>query len=147
MKEFKSFVLRGNVVDLAVGVIIGAAFTAIVNSLVQDVVTPLLGIFGTPDFKNELVFRVGRGEFRIGVFLNALISLVAISAAVFFFVVKPLNELTERLQPRPPVEVKVRECPYCLSSIPKKASRCSFCTSEVPPVAEPADAQVAPEPG
>ncbi len=132
LEEFRAFALRGNAIDLAVGVVIGAAFGAVVSSLVADVLTPLLGIFGTPDFKNELVFRIGEGEFRIGVFLNALISLLMISIAVFFFVVKPLNELTERRKPQPTVEVTVRECPYCLSSIPTRASRCAFCTSEVP---------------
>jgi large conductance mechanosensitive channel len=146
VEEFKAFALRGSAIDLAVGVVIGAAFGAVVSSLVEDVLTPLLGIFGTPDFKDELVFRIGEGEFRMGVFLNALISLVMISAAVFFFVIKPVNKLSERRKPQPPVEVTVRECPYCLSSIPAKASRCSFCTSEVPPGSQPAEPDAVPEP-
>ncbi len=143
LDEFKTFALRGNMVDLAVGVVIGAAFGAVISSLVEDLITPLLGIFGTPDFKDELVFRVGEGEFRVGLFLNALLSLLLISAAVFFFVVKPVNELTERLKPQAAVEVPVRECPYCLSSIPKKASRCAFCSSEVPPASGPQAPDVA----
>jgi large conductance mechanosensitive channel len=135
IQEFKTFVLRGNVVDLAVGVVMGAAFGALVTSLVQDIVTPLLGIFGTPDFK-DLVFKVGKGEFRLGLFLNAVISLLLIALAVFFFIIKPINKLSERRRPGTPVEASVRDCPYCLSSIPKKATRCSYCTSEVTPVAE-----------
>ena len=136
LEEFRTFALRGNAIDLAVGVVIGAAFGAVVSSLVQDLLTPLLGIFGTPDFKDELLFRIGEGEFRIGAFLNALISLLLITAAIFFFVVRPVNKLTERRKPQPAAKVAVRECPYCLSSIPNKASRCSFCTSVVPPVVD-----------
>lgn len=136
IEEFKTFALRGNVVDLAVGVVMGAAFGAVVTSLVQDIVTPLLGIFGTPDFK-DLVFQVGKGEFRLGLFLNAIISLLLIAVAVFFFIIKPINKLSERRKPQAPVEATVRECPYCLSSIPRQASKCSFCTSEVEPVVEP----------
>ena len=135
LDEFRTFALRGNVVDLAVGVVMGAAFGAVVTSLVQDLLTPLLGIFGTPDFKNELVFRVGRGEFRLGLFLNALISLITIAIAVFFFVVKPINRLTSRLKPQEAPPAPVRECPYCLSSIPKRATRCAYCTAEVPAIA------------
>lgn len=147
LEEFKTFALRGNAIDLAVGVVIGAAFGAVVSSLVQDLLTPLLGIFGTPDFKEELIFEVGEGEFRLGAFLNALLSLLLITAAIFFFVVKPVNELTERRKPQTTAKVAVRECPHCLSSIPNKASRCSFCTSEVPLVVEPSDTGAAAEPG
>lgn len=139
--EFRTFALRGNVVDLAVGVVMGAAFGAVVTSLVQDLLTPLLGVFGTPDFRDELVFQVGRAEFRLGLFLNALISLLMIAIAVFFFIVKPVNKLTARLKPQEPVEMPVRECPYCLSSIPSRATRCSFCTSEVPPDGTPGKAE------
>jgi len=138
IQEFKTFVLRGSVVDLAVGVVMGAAFGALVTSLVQDVLTPLLGVFGTPDFKNDLAFNVGKGEFRLGLFLNSVISLVMIAAAVFVFVIKPINRLSERRKPGTPVEASVRDCPHCLSSIPKKASRCPYCTSEVEPVVETA---------
>jgi len=136
LQEFKTFALRGNVVDLAVGVVMGAAFGAVVTSLVQDVLTPLLGVFGTPDFKDELVFTVGEGEFRLGLFLNAIISLLLIAVAVFFFVIKPINRLSEGRKPQAPVEIPVRDCPYCLSSIPKKASRCPACTSEVEQLVE-----------
>ena len=144
LEEFRTFALRGNVIDLAVGVVMGAAFGAVVTSLVQDVLTPLLGVFGSPDFRDELVFQVGEAEFRLGLFLNALISLITIAAAVFFFVIKPVNELTERRKSQAPVQSTVRECPFCLSSIPKKASRCAFCTSEVDPQLEAANPEASP---
>jgi len=137
MKEFRSFILRGNVVDLAVGVIIGAAFTAVVSSLVKDVLTPLLGVFGSPDFSYAFV-QVGNAKVMYGLFLNALISFLLVSLAVFFFIVKPTNKLMERRKTEKDVESSTRECPHCLSSIPTKAIRCAFCTSEVTPEASTA---------
>src|SRR4051794_39745810 len=134
--EFKEFVLRGNVVDLAVAVVIGAAFTALVTSLVTNIFTPLIAaIFGKPDF-SELSFTVNKSTFTYGAFINSLISFILIALVVFFFVVKPMNYLLERRR-RGLVEEDTddRACPDCLSTIPKAATRCAFCTSEVPPVA------------
>lgn len=130
MKEFRAFILRGNVVDLAIGVVIGAAFGAAVTSLVTDVLTPLVGIFGTPDF-SALQLQVGKATVKYGNFLNAVISFLVIGAAIFFFVVKPVNKLMERRRTEPEVESTTKDCPFCISSIPIKASRCPFCTSEV----------------
>jgi large conductance mechanosensitive channel len=129
LKEFREFILRGNVVDLAVGVVIGAAFGAIVTSLVQDVVTPLLGLLHLPDFSTDSV-QVGTAELRYGVFLNALISFLVIGAVIFFFVVKPVNHLMGRnVENEPPPQM--RECPHCLTSIRKEATICAACTRAV----------------
>lgn len=128
MKEFKTFVLRGNVVDLAVGVVVGAAFGAVVSSLVQDVLTPLTGIFGTPDF-GELRFSVGKASVAYGNFLNTAIAFLMVSAAVFFFVVKPVNRLMGMTKGAESPAVK--DCPHCMNVIPARATRCGYCTSEV----------------
>jgi large conductance mechanosensitive channel len=124
LKEFKAFVLRGNVVDLAVGVVIGAAFGAIVTSLVNDVLTPLLGLANVPDFSG-LMIKVGDDAVLYGKFVNAIISFLLVAAAIFFFVVKPVNRLMTG--GRTKEEPKVRECPHCLSSIPQAASVCAHC--------------------
>lgn len=130
IKEFREFILRGNVVDLAVAVVIGAAFGTVVTSLVENLLTPLIAIPGEADF-SELAFTVNGSTFGYGLFLNALIAFVMIAAAVFFFVVKPLNSVMSRLKTEPPVEATTRDCPECLSSIPVAARRCAFCTAEV----------------
>jgi large conductance mechanosensitive channel len=131
MKDFRAFLLRGNVVDLAVGVVIGVAFAALVTSFVEDLVTPLLAaIFGEPDFSN-LTFTINDSQFRYGAFLNALIAFVLIAAVLFFLVVKPVNALMARRKTEPDVESTTRECPECLSEIPTGARRCAFCTAEV----------------
>lgn len=130
MKQFRAFILRGNVVDLAVGLVIGAAFGTVVSSLVSDVLTPLLGLLNIPDFR-EAAVNVGSAQVRYGLFLNALISFLTISAAVFFFVVRPVNSLMDRMKTEPEVVSPTKECPHCLSSIPAAATRCAFCTSEV----------------
>ena len=131
LKEFRAFILRGNVVDLAIGVVVGAAFGAVITSLVKDVLTPLLGIVHVPDFsKAEVAIHSGKklkAAIRYGVFLNAIISFVFISAAVFFGVVKPVNHLMATRKTEPDTESRTRECPYCLSSIPALARRCAFC--------------------
>ena len=145
LKDFKAFVLRGNVVDLAVGVVIGAAFGTVVASLVKDVITPIISIPGKTNFDN-LTFKVGGGVIAYGSFLNALIGFVLIAAAVFFFVVKPVNALMARRKTEPDVESTTRDCPYCLSSIPVGAKACAFCTREVPPVPKPEPAAPAAAP-
>jgi large conductance mechanosensitive channel len=138
IKEFRAFILRGNVVDLAVAVVIGAAFTALVNALVRDIITPVIAaIFGKPDF-GDLAFTINGSRFAYGDFLNAVITFVLVAGAVFFLVVKPINYLTARLRTEPDVESPTRGCPECLSHIPVAATRCAFCTTEVPPAAAPA---------
>jgi large conductance mechanosensitive channel len=133
LKEFREFILRGNVVDLAVAVVIGTAFTAVVNALVKDLITPIIAaLFGQPLFTG-LAFTINGSRFSYGDFLNALLTFVLVAAAVFFFVVKPVNYLMARLRTEPDVESPTRGCPECLSQIPVGAGRCAFCTSEVAP--------------
>ena len=135
LTDFKQFLLRGNVVDLAVGIVIGAAFGAVVTALVTDLLTPLVAaIFGSHDF-GALSFTIHHSRFLYGDFINALISFVAIAAAVFFFVVRPVNALMARRRTEPPVDVTTRACPECLSEIPREARRCAFCTAQVEPEA------------
>lgn len=128
MKDFKAFLLRGNVVDLAVAVVIGAAFGALIASFVANLLTPLIAIPGTKDF-SSLQFTIGGGVFRYGQFLNDLLAFVLIAAAVFFFVVKPINALMARRKTEPDVDSTTKDCPECLSSIPAGARRCAFCTA------------------
>ena len=130
MSGFRKFLLRGNVVDLAVAVVIGAAFGGVVQALVKSFITPLIGAFGgVPDF-SELAFAINGSRFAIGEFINALLSFVIIAAVVYFFVVLPVNKLMERYKTDEPVGPKTRECSECLSKIPVAARRCAFCTSE-----------------
>lgn len=129
LKDFKTFLLRGNVVDLAVGIVIGAAFGALVTGLVKDLITPIIAaIIGKPDFSN-LVFTINGSKFLYGEFLNALIAFISIAAAVFFFVVQPVNALMSRRRTEPNVEDETVPCTECLSEIPRAARRCAFCTS------------------
>jgi large conductance mechanosensitive channel len=131
LKDFRDFVLRGNVVDLAVAVVIGAAFGAVVTAFVASFITPLIAaIGGKPDF-SSLAFTINGSRFTYGAFFNALLSFLIIAAVVFFFVVKPLNALMARYKPEPPLDRVTRECPECLSDIPEHARRCAFCTAEV----------------
>ncbi len=131
MEGFKKFLLRGNVVDLAVGVVVGAAFTGIVNAFVKDLLTPLIGaIGGNHDFSN-LYFTVNSSKFMYGDFLNALISFIIVASVVYFFVVLPMNKLTERANRSKESEPSNKKCPECFSDIPVKAKRCAFCTSVV----------------
>lgn len=133
LKEFREFILRGNLVDLAVAVVIGTAFGAVVTAFVKDLVTPLIAaVGGEPDFA-DLTFTINASRFLYGDFINALIAFLVIAAVVFFFVIKPVNALMARFQPAPAVDVKTRECPQCLSDIPLPATRCAFCTSAVGP--------------
>jgi large conductance mechanosensitive channel len=134
VKGFREFVLRGNVVDLAVGIVIGAAFGTVVTALVKDLITPILGALGgTPDF-SALSFSVNGSKFRYGDFINALLSFLLIAAAVYFFVVLPVNRLMERFKPTPVQPGTTKDCPRCLSSIPVGASRCGFCCVDLEPV-------------
>jgi large conductance mechanosensitive channel len=130
LKDFKAFILRGNVVDLAVGVVIGAAFAAVVTALVKDIITPVISIPGTTNF-GDLHFTVRHSVFAYGDFLNALVTFALVAAAVFFFVVVPVNKLMAMRKTEPEVEASTRQCPECLSSIPAAASRCAFCTAKV----------------
>jgi large conductance mechanosensitive channel len=130
LKDFKAFILRGNVVDLAVGVVIGAAFATVVASFVKNLLTPLVGIPGTADF-SERKFVISDSDFLYGVFLNDLIAFLLIAAAVFFFVVKPVNALMARRKTEPDVESVTKECDYCLSNVPARAIVCAFCTREI----------------
>jgi large conductance mechanosensitive channel len=131
--EFKDFVLRGNVVDLAVGVVIGGAFGQVVSSLVKDIITPITGVFGKISF-SDVQYTVGAAVFKVGDFINAVIAFLIMAFVVFFFVVKPVNFLIEhavRKQAEPEPET-TRDCPECLSKIPIAAKRCAFCTAPVP---------------
>ena len=130
LKDFKAFILRGNVVDLAVGVVIGAAFAAVVTAAVEGIFTPLLAIPGKTNF-DKLKFTIGGGEFMYGSVINAAISFVVIAACVFFFVVKPVNALMARRKTEPDVESLTKECDYCLSSVPSRATVCAFCTRDL----------------
>lgn len=130
MKDFKAFLLRGNVVDLAIAVVIGAAFGAVVTSFVENILTPALGLLSLPDFSTASV-EAGDAEILYGLFLNALIAFVMIAAAVFFFVVKPVNALMAKRKTEPDVEATTKDCPSCMSSIPVGARVCAFCTRDV----------------
>lgn len=131
LKEFKQFLLRGNVVDLAVGVVIGAAFGTIVSSLVSDLLTPFIAaIAKVPDFSG-LMFTINDSQFMYGHFINSLISFILVASAVFFFVVKPMNMLISRSRKEPPADPTTKKCPECLSEIPIEAKRCAFCTSDL----------------
>jgi large conductance mechanosensitive channel len=131
LKEFRQFILRGSLVDLAVAVVIGTAFAAVIAALVADIVTPLIAaIGGKPDF-GALSFTINGSHFLYGDFLNALIAFVIVAAVLFFFVIKPVNHLMAERRTEPDVESTTRECPECLSQIPVGARRCAFCTAEV----------------
>ncbi len=131
LKEFKTFLLRGNVVDLAIGVVIGAAFGAIVSALVSDLLTPLIAaIAKVPDFSG-MVFTINSSKFMIGHFINALISFVLVAGAVFFLVVKPMNMLAAKLKKEPPADPTTKKCKECLSEIPVDAKRCAHCAQVV----------------
>jgi large conductance mechanosensitive channel len=133
-KDFKAFLLRGNVVDLAVGIVVGAAFGALVTALVSDLLTPIIAaLVGQHDF-SALTFKINGSTFRYGSFINALVAFVSIAAAVFFFVVKPVNTLMARRKTSVDVESETRPCSECLSEIPRRARRCAFCASLQPGV-------------
>ena len=127
LNDFKKFLLRGNVIDLAVAVVIGTAFAAVVKALVNDILTPIIAlIFGKPSFEN-LSFTINGSHFLYGDFINALFTFITIAAAVFFFVVLPVNSLTARRAK----EEETKECPECTMEIPIKARRCPECTAQL----------------
>lgn len=131
LKEFKQFLLRGNVVDLAVGVVIGAAFGTVVNALVADLLTPLIAaIAKVPDFSG-FAFTLNGSKFMIGNLINAIISFLLVATAVFFFVVKPMNMLIARSHKEAPADPTTKKCPECLSEIPIDAKRCSHCAQVI----------------
>ncbi len=136
MSGFKKFLLRGNVIDLAVGIVIGAAFTAVVNALVKDIVTPIIGIFGgMPDF-SAWAFTINGSKFMIGDFINNVIAFLIMAVIVYFLVVLPFQAFMDRVKGPPPEAAAptTRDCPYGLSKIPKAAKKCLFCTADVEPV-------------
>jgi len=129
IKDFKTFLLRGNVVDLAVGIVVGAAFGALVTAFVRDLITPIIAaIIGKPDF-SALTFTINGSTFHYGDFINVLIAFVSIAAAVFFFVVQPVNALMARQKTTPDPDSEIIPCPECLSEIPRGARKCAFCAS------------------
>jgi large conductance mechanosensitive channel len=132
MKGFRQFILRGNVVDLAVGVVMGAAFGTVVSALVKDFLTPLIAaLVGKPDF-SAIGFEINGTKFAIGDFINALVSFLLIAAAVYFFVVLPVNTLVARVKRgEAPPDPSTKKCPECLSDIPIAARKCAFCTSAI----------------
>jgi large conductance mechanosensitive channel len=130
LKGFKEFVLRGNVLDLAIAVVIGAAFSNVVTAMVKDLITPLIGaIVGKPDF-SAWVVTVNGSPFLVGDFLNAVIAFVLMAAAVYFLVVAPMNAwMARRRRGEAPIDPTTKKCPECLSEVPIAARRCAFCTS------------------
>jgi large conductance mechanosensitive channel len=132
MRGFKAFLLRGNVVDLAVGVVIGIAFGAVITAFVKDLVTPLIAaLFGKPDFSN-LSFTINNSKFLYGEFINTVVAFVIIGAVLYFFVVMPYTALVARSHKEPPADPTTKKCTECLSEIPIDARRCAFCTSPQP---------------
>lgn len=128
LKGFKQFILRGNAVDLAVGVVIGAGFSGVVNALVKDLITPFVSaIFSFSDF-SFLSFTINGSKFLYGDFINSLISFVLVAVVVYFFVISPIEVLWTRMRKEPPLDPTTKKCSQCLSEIPITASRCAFCT-------------------
>jgi large conductance mechanosensitive channel len=129
---FKQFLLRGNVVDLAVGVVVGAAFGSVVAAFTKDLLTPLIAaVAGKPDF-SAIQFSLNGSKFLVGDFVNAVVSFVIVAAVVYYLVVLPINALVSRARREPPADPTTKKCPECLSEIPIQAKRCAFCTSPVP---------------
>jgi large conductance mechanosensitive channel len=138
LEDFRKFLFRGNIVELAVAVVIGTAFAAVVKALVADILTPIIAlIVGKPNFEN-LSFTINSSHFLYGDFINVVITFVSIAAAVFFFVVQPVNALSRRRKTVPDPESDTRPCTECLSEIPRPARRCAFCGSPQEPQPLPA---------
>ena len=131
LKDFKAFILRGNVVDLAIGVAIGAAFASVVTAFTTGIITPILAIPGDSASFSDMSFTVSGSEIGYGLVIDALIRFLITAAFLFFLVVVPVNKLMARRKTEPEVESTTRDCPHCLSSVPIAATRCAFCTSEL----------------
>jgi large conductance mechanosensitive channel len=132
MEGFKQFLLRGNVVDMAVGIVVGAAFGTVVTAFVKDMLTPLIAaIVHAPDFSG-IAFKLNGSKFLVGDFINAIISFLIIAIAVYFAVVLPINALVARMNRQPLPSPTTRKCPECLSDVPVQAKKCAFCTSMLP---------------
>jgi large conductance mechanosensitive channel len=132
LKGFKDFLMRGNIVDLAVAVVIGGAFGNVVTALVKDLVTPLIAaIAGSPDF-SSIAFSINSSKFLVGDFLNAIVAFILVAAAIYFFVVVPMNAITARTnKPGAPAAPTTKKCQECLSEVPIAARRCAFCTTQL----------------
>jgi large conductance mechanosensitive channel len=145
---FRTFILRGNVVDLAIGIVIGAAFTSVVNGLVTDVITPLIPT-PTGNLADAFIAIPWTGNHHLlyGAFINAIISFLIVAAVLYFFVVRPVSALMARYNPPVVAAPTTRDCPYCLQAIPLQATRCAFCTSPVPPAGATADPAAVPQQG
>jgi large conductance mechanosensitive channel len=129
LKGFKNFILKGNAVDMAVGVVIGVAFGSVVAAMVKDLVTPLIGIFGkTPDF-SAFYFAINGSKFMVGDFINSLISLLIVASVIYFLVVMPMNKIMKKMESGKSEDPTEKTCPECLSLIPIKARRCKYCTA------------------
>ena len=128
-KGFRDFLLRGNVVDLAVAVVIGGAFGAIVNSLVKDIISPLISLIGGKHNFSGFIFKIGNTTFMLGDFLNAVLSFLIIAAVIYFLIIIPMNKIMLRIKRGEKVDSAAKTCPECLSLIPLKAKRCKFCTA------------------
>jgi large conductance mechanosensitive channel len=140
LSGFRTFILRGNVVDLAIGIVIGTAFTAVVKSLVNDFITPLIGIpLGKASDFSTRYWTLGGSRFLYGDFLNSLVSLVLIGLVIYYFVVRPVNHLMTRFKSSTDTETETKVCPECKSSIPYDATRCAFCTVVLPVTAPPSE--------
>jgi large conductance mechanosensitive channel len=136
LSGFQKFILRGNVVDLAVGVVIGAAFNGVIQGVVNDLISPLIGLFGIHNFPG-LAYSLNGNTFKFGDFFNVALSFLITAAVVYFFVVKPVTAFQDRiehLQPKKDAAPTTRECPFCLSTVNIKATRCAYCTAQLPPV-------------
>jgi len=131
MSGFKAFLLRGNLVDIAVGIVIGAAFGTVVAAFVKDLITPIIAaLFGKPDFSG-LYFTVNNSKFLYGDFINVLIAFLVIAAVIYFFVLSPYARFKARFEPAPVPEPVMKQCPRCVSNIPASATRCPFCTTDL----------------
>ena len=133
LKEFREFILRGNLVDLAVAVVIGTAFGVVISAFVADLITPLIAAVGGKADFSALTFEVNESTFKYGHFLNALIAFMTIAAVIFFFVLRPVNALMAKRKVDTPADAETRACPECISDIPVQATRCAFCTTQLGP--------------
>ncbi len=131
LKDFKAFILRGNVVDLAIGVAIGAAFASVIGAFTTGIITPLLAIPGSKASFSQMSFEISGAEFLYGAVIDAILNFVIVAAVLFFVVVVPVNKLMARRKTEPEVESTTKDCPRCLSSVPVAATRCAFCTSDI----------------